>query len=179
MNDDHLSDADTHARPSNSRQRATSPARLRLVRTAREPTTRVAHNAASAIALRPGVYDVRFTASRWPNASHGNPLPGTHDKRRLHVRHKEGITMKTIERIIRTVGRFAVGFGTGLALVCAVVIVRTDIGLGPPRVAKPAEAIRLDPVVVTITAERFDALQAESRGATKLAGLVRRHAGEV
>ena len=69
--------------------------------------------------------------------------------------------MKALERFIHALARFAVGFGSGLALVCTFVVVTTDVGLGPAKVA-PVEVIRLDPVVVTISAERFAAIRAEA-----------------
>ncbi|MEO8935490.1 MAG: hypothetical protein ABI277_01610 [Burkholderiaceae bacterium] len=72
--------------------------------------------------------------------------------------------MKTIERIIHTVGRFAVGVGSGIALMCAYVIVTTDIDPGPSTVARPPEVIRLDPVVVTISTDRYVAIRAEIAG---------------
>jgi hypothetical protein len=72
--------------------------------------------------------------------------------------------MKTIETIFYVVGRFAVGFGSGLALVCAFVIVTTDIGLGTPKAVQPAEVVHLDPVVVTISSERYEAMRQEAQG---------------
>jgi hypothetical protein len=116
----------------------------------------------STIAWLPGPGDKRLTSSRQPGALRDYLLPGIDDERRLEVRHKEGITMKTFGRIIHTVGRFAVGFGSGIALMCAYVIVTTDIGLGPSKTATPADAIRLDPVVVTISSDRYDAIRAEA-----------------
>ncbi len=72
--------------------------------------------------------------------------------------------MKKIERslegLVRIAVRFAVGLGTAFALLCAVVIVSTDLGPGMPAV-RPVDVVRLDPVVVTIDAARFDALRAE------------------
>lgn len=81
---------------------------------------------------------------------------------------KEGINMKTIERIVHLVGRFAVGLGIGVALVSAFVIVTTDTG-GEARHAKPAEIIHLDPIVVTISAERYAAIESELHGRPALA----------
>ena len=75
--------------------------------------------------------------------------------------------MRTIERIIHLVGRFAVGFGIGLALMCAFVIVTTDIGLDARRSREPV--VQLDPVVVTISAERYAVLVAELQGRPPLA----------
>ena len=68
--------------------------------------------------------------------------------------------MKALERFIHALARFTVGFGSGLALVCTFVVVTTDVGLGPAKVAP--EVIRLDPVIVTISAERFAAIRAEA-----------------
>ncbi len=70
--------------------------------------------------------------------------------------------MKAIERIIHRVARFAVGFGIGLALVCTFVIVTTDIG---PDTRRSKPVVHLDPVVVTISAERFAAIASALRGA--------------
>ena len=91
-----------------------------------------------------------------------------HDYRRLEVRRKEGRKMKTIERVIHAIGRFAVGLGSVLALVCTFVIVTSDHALGLTEVTQPAEVVRLDPVVVTISAERFDAIRAEAQGPSRL-----------
>ena len=111
-------------------------ARLRLV--ARPPAT---------VDLLPGSYDVRFISK--PGRPDGRPEKGT--------------SMSLIDRTIHAVGRFAVGFGTALALVCAVVIVTTGPRLDAPSAAAPAEVIRLDPVVVTISASRYAELQSTLR----------------
>lgn len=76
--------------------------------------------------------------------------------------------MKALEKISHTVGRFAVGIGLGLALVCAYVIVSSAPALDAPPAARPAGVVRLDPVAVTISAERFDAIRAEGRGSSIL-----------
>ncbi len=76
--------------------------------------------------------------------------------------------MKAVERIIHRVGRFAVGLGIGIALVSAFVIVTTDIGAEARR-PQPAEIVHLDPVVVTISAERYAAIAAELNGRPALA----------
>ena len=76
--------------------------------------------------------------------------------------------MKTIERIIHTISRFAFGLGLVLALVCAFVIVTSDHALDSTQVEQPAEVVRLDPVIVTISAERFDAIRAEMGGPAML-----------
>lgn len=85
--------------------------------------------------------------------------------------------MKTLHHLLHTLGRFAVGFGIGLALVCASVIVTTDIGLGPPK--QRVDAIRLEPVVVTISAERFSAIRADLAGVPVLVRTPMAGAGEV
>ena len=67
--------------------------------------------------------------------------------------------MNTIDHILRGLGRFVFGLGVGLALTSAVVIVAN----GPAfeaRDVRPADVIRLDPVIVTISAERFNAERA-------------------
>jgi len=123
--------------------------------------------ATAAFALPQGSYDIRFTSSRRPGASKQESDPGHRDKRRLHVRHQEGIIMKAFERLIRTVGHFVAGFGAGLALVCAFVIVTTDLG-ETPKPVRPEDIVHLDPVVVTISADRFAQIQAELHGAPVL-----------
>ena len=114
------------------------------------------------VALPPGSYDVRFTSTRRPDASRNRPGSG-HERGRTQGRPKKGTIMRIIERVIETVGRFVVGLCIGLALVCAFVIVTTDPRLDVPATAAAVEVIRLDPVVVTISADRYDELQAASR----------------
>ncbi len=76
--------------------------------------------------------------------------------------------MKTIERIIRTLSRFVFGLGVGLALTSAYVIVTSGAALtGRPPAAR--DVVRLDPVVVTISRERFDTLYAEAHPPEKIA----------
>ena len=116
-----------------------------------------------AIALPSGTYDLRFTSSRRPGAAKNDAQPGRQHERRRHVRHKEGIIMKAFERFIGSAGRFAVGFGSGLALVCAFVIVTTDLG-DAPKAVRPEDIVHLDPVVVTISADRFAELRAQMSG---------------
>ena len=127
-------DDDTHANTGPAPRRVT---RLRLV-----------SSRPQAVALRSGSYDVQFT----PN-----------EPRRPDGRRKKGTAMTLIDRIIHTAGRFAFGFGTALALVCAFVIVAIDPRLDGSTAAAPAEVVRLDPVVVTISADRYDELQAALR----------------
>ena len=119
--------------------------------------------ATAAFALPQGSYDIRFTSSRRPGAWKQDFDPGHEDERRLHVRQQEGIIMKAFERLIGTVGHFVVGFGSGLALVCAFVIVTTDLG-EEPKVVHPADIVHLDPVVVTISADRFAEIRSELDG---------------
>ena len=76
--------------------------------------------------------------------------------------------MKALEKIIRITSRFAVGIGLGIALVCAYVIVSSAPVRDATPVIRPTGAVRLDPVVVTISAERFDAIHAEERGSSML-----------
>ncbi len=85
------------------------------------------------------------------------------------VRRQEGETqMKALEKIIHTIGRYAVVIGAALATVCVVVIVSSPRTLDPAKAAPPAEVIRLDPVTVTISADRFYAIQAEEQGSSRL-----------
>lgn len=69
--------------------------------------------------------------------------------------------MKTIHRIRSAAARFNFGLGVGLALTSAYVIVTNDGTLDVKRAA-PADVVQLDPVVITISRERFDALRAEA-----------------
>ena len=114
----------------------------------------VSHGATT---LSSGTYDIHFTSMRRPGAAKDFPGPG----------HQEGMIMEAFERLIGTVGRFAVGFGCGLALVCAFVVVTTDLG-DSPKAVRPEGVVRLDPVVVTISAERFAEVEAELHGAPVL-----------
>lgn len=86
--------------------------------------------------------------------------------------------MKALEKIIHTIGRFAFGIGLGIALVCAYVIVSNAPALDATPVARPADIVRLDPVVVSIPAERFDAIRAEEGSASMLVRTPERKAGE-
>ena len=85
--------------------------------------------------------------------------------------------MKALEKVIHNTGRFAFGIGLGIALVCAYVIVSSAPALDATPVVRPAD-VRLDPVVVTIPAERFDAIRAEERGSSMLVRTPERKAGE-
>ena len=116
----------------------------------------------TSVALPQGSYDIRFT-SRRPGASKQESIPGHMEQRRPLVRQQEGIIMKTFARLVGAAGHFVVGFGSGLALVCAFVIVTTDLGESPKPV-RPADIVHLDPVVVTIAADRFDEIRAELDG---------------
>ncbi len=79
------------------------------------------------------------------------------------VREKENGMTHHKNNLIHDLGRFVVGLGLGLALTSAYVVVTAVPDLLAP--VPPVEAVRLDPVVVTISAERFDALRAEMAGA--------------
>lgn len=58
------------------------------------------------------------------------------------------------------IGRLAIAVGTGFALACA-------IASHGPSIA-PQDVVRLDPVVVTISKVRFDAIRAEAQGTTMI-----------
>ncbi len=90
---------------------------------------------------------------------HRSRASGFHDRRGT-PRHQQGNTMNTIDRILRGLGRFVFGLGVGLALTSAVIIVANGPAM-EARDVRPADVIRLDPVLVTISAERF---RAESAG---------------
>ena len=77
--------------------------------------------------------------------------------------------MNTIELFMRNVGRIAVSLGSALALVCAVVITMNGPSLGNAQAATPVEVVRLEPVVVTISTERFAAIRADEKSHTMLA----------
>jgi hypothetical protein len=68
---------------------------------------------------------------------------------------------RRIERFVAGAGRFVFGLGIGFALTSVYVIVSSapDLLSGRPT---PADVIRLDPVVVTISAERFAELHGEA-----------------
>lgn len=73
----------------------------------------------------------------------------------------EGTTMKTLERFIRSLSRFVFGLGVGLALTSAYVIVSSGSAL-TGRAPSARDVVRLDPIVVTMSRQRFDALYAEA-----------------
>ncbi|MGI9025966.1 MAG: hypothetical protein ACR2GP_10360 [Burkholderiaceae bacterium] len=76
--------------------------------------------------------------------------------------------MKRFEKVIRTLGRYVVVFGVALAVACASVIVANAPALVPGKTVPPAEVVHLDPVTVTISADRFDEIRAEAEAATKV-----------
>ncbi len=75
--------------------------------------------------------------------------------------------MKTIDLVMQNVGRIAVGLGSALALVCAMVIVTSGPALGSAEAA--TQVVRLEPVVVTVSTERFAAIRAEEKSHTMFA----------
>ena len=83
---------------------------------------------------------------------------GPHDRRGT-PRRTQGNSMNTIDRIFRGLGRFVFGLGVGLALTSAVVIVANGPAI-EARDVRPDDVVRLDPVIVTISAERFNAERA-------------------
>ena len=90
--------------------------------------------------------------------------------------------MEAIEKFVRRIGRYlvgglAVGLGIGLALVCTFVIVTTDVGQGRHPKA-PGEVVRLDPVVVTISADRFAEIASELHGRPAMARTANHGASE-
>jgi len=74
---------------------------------------------------------------------------------------QEGNIMRTIDHLLHSLGRFVFGLGVGLALTAAVVIVANGPALEATTV-KPVDVVKLDPVIVTISAERFDAVRGEA-----------------
>lgn len=91
--------------------------------------------------------------------------------------------MFAISKFIRIVGprafQIAVHVGAVLALVCAVVIVANAPALFPKKAGPQAEVVVLDPVIVTIEADRFDAIRAESQRASMLVRAFGRKPNEV
>ncbi len=81
--------------------------------------------------------------------------------RQVPTCRQEGIIMRTIDHLLRGLGRFVFGLGVGLALTAALVIVANGPAL-EAKDARPVDVIRLDPVIVTISAARFDALRGEA-----------------
>lgn len=70
---------------------------------------------------------------------------------------------KNLNTLIHGSGRLVVAFGTFIALACAVAIIKVaPAGLENAAVATPTEVIRLAPVVVTISKERYLAIRAET-----------------
>ena len=111
----------------------------------------------------------RFISLRQMRGPKDAASHGIHNNRRLDVRHKKGRKMRTIEKIIGGIGRFAFGLGSALALVCVFGIVTSDHALDATQLARTAEIVRLDPVVVTISRERFAEIRAEEREGSMLA----------
>ncbi len=74
--------------------------------------------------------------------------------------------MEKMESFIYSMSRFVFGLGVGLALTSAYVIVT---GAPDLMVTRPAggDVVLLEPVVVTISAARFDAIRAEAEPAGK------------
>jgi len=73
--------------------------------------------------------------------------------------------MKTYHQLIALAGRFAVGIATLVAVACVVVIVSNGGALAPRASDRVVDAVQLEPIVVTISFERFAAIHA---GATRL-----------
>ncbi len=68
---------------------------------------------------------------------------------------------KTLNTLMHRAGRLTFAFGTCVALACAVAIIK----VAPAGIenAKPAtEVVRLEPVVVTISKDRYAAVRAET-----------------
>jgi hypothetical protein len=77
-----------------------------------------------------------------------------------------------MDGIVTSAGRLVVLLGTAFAITCAVALVRSPALSAPsaPKLAAPqAEIVRLEPVVVTGSRARFQAIRAEQSGDTQLA----------
>ena len=137
------------------RARTPGIARLRLVHSVRTPVPPLS------AARMTNARFARLLAIRRPSAGRLQPVAiPRRPAMAVSSRTEKGIIMKTLQRLIDLVSRFAVGLGSALALVCAVVIVSSGPTLGPEAVVH-ADVVRLDPVVVTISSERFAQIRAE------------------
>jgi hypothetical protein len=74
-----------------------------------------------------------------------------------------------LDGTLKATGRIAVLLGTALAITCAITLAQRASTLPAPKPVSQAEIIRLEPVVVTISAERFTAIHAEAERETLLA----------
>jgi hypothetical protein len=132
------------------------PPRLRLVRSGATPIAPRANAARveSRIAC----------PSRLELVGRSRGAVDTHDNNneRRPDRH-EGTTMDRMESLIYSMSRFVFGLGIGLAVTSAYVIVSSGPDLLAPKMAT-ADVVRLDPIIVRIAPERFDAIRDEPEG---------------
>jgi hypothetical protein len=104
------------------------------------------------------------TLARWQPTVHACPSRPSFGRGRSKAVHndnkgpprsckKKGNTMKAIHSLIHGAARFVFGLGIGLALTATYVIVSSKPDLLAPEAT--AEVVRLDPVIVTGSAEKF------------------------
>lgn len=120
----------------------------------------------SSVAVADDSSHPRFVPSRTLRVRRDGSVLWIHNERRLIDRLKEDKNMKALAKLIHVAGRSAVLVGSALALGCAVVIVSNAPALAPVQkvaIEQKAAVVRLEPVVVTISSERFDAIHAEAQ----------------
>ena len=84
----------------------------------------------------------------------------------------------TTPTTLSAVGRWSVALGTTLALACAIAFAYGAPGLRSMHSIGAPDIVRLDPVVVTISKDRFDAIRAEAQGATMIGAAPKKAAGQ-
>ena len=70
--------------------------------------------------------------------------------------------MKTYHQLTALAARYAVGIAMLVALACVVVIVANGTALAPRASDRPIETVALEPIVVTISFEHFEAIHADA-----------------
>ena len=70
--------------------------------------------------------------------------------------------MKTYHQLQALAARFAVGIATLVALACVAVIVSNGAALAPRASDRVVDVVQLEPVVVTISFQRFAAIHADA-----------------
>ena len=101
-----------------------------------------------------------------------------HDQRRPTDRRNEGNEMKAMEGFLYSMSRFVFGLGIGLALTSVYVIVTSTPDLLVTRTGA-GDVIVLEPVVVTISAARFDAIRTEAEPASRTVHLYGKGAQQI
>jgi hypothetical protein len=96
----------------------------------------------------------------------GRTAVNINQKWRPSDRRREGRKMERMESFIHGIGRFVFGLGVGLALTSVYVIVTSAPDLMATRTGA-GDVVLLEPVVVTISAARFDAIRTEAAPASR------------